>query len=126
MPVSTIASAVSRMRRSSTAQPNLFHVLKPMGGTGARTVSTAAAVVGAAAGGSFPAFPGPHAARTAAAKKTATAAGGILLMIVGVILALSLGTCPPDYKAAEYPSQQEGPVDTPGGGPYNEVLKGVW
>ncbi len=72
MPVSTMASAVSRMSFSSTSQPNLFQVLKPMGGTGARTAAGAAAAAGPAAG-SFAVFPDPQAARTDTAKRAAKA-----------------------------------------------------
>jgi hypothetical protein len=63
-----------------------------MGGTAARTgPGAAAAAAGVVASGSFPAFPGPQAMRTAAAITAAIAAAGIFPMIVLVVIALSLG-----------------------------------
>jgi hypothetical protein len=77
------------MSFSSTLQPNLFQVLNPMGGTGARTGAAASAAVGAA-GGSFVVLPGPHAVRMARARRAANAATRVILEILLVIMALSL------------------------------------
>src|SRR5665647_668238 len=108
MPVSTMTSAFWRMSVSSTSQPNLFQVLKPMGGTGARIGSGAAAGAVAAAAGSFPAVPGPQAAKIAATRMIAMAAGAIFLRIVVIVIGRSLRTGTPDYRTAGYSSQQEG------------------
>jgi hypothetical protein len=76
-----------------------------MGGTGARMGAAAVGAAGTAAPGSFRGFPGPQAANTAAAARIAAAAAGDLLRIALIVIALSLGACCPDYKAAARPSQ---------------------
>ncbi len=78
MPVSTMASAVWRIRALSTSQPNLFQVLKPMGGTGARSSAGAAAA--------FSVGPPLQAASKAMARTAANAPLGM----DAVLIALSL------------------------------------
>src|SRR5512138_1528400 len=93
MPVSTMASAVSRMSFSSTSQPNLFQVLKPMGGTGARRGPAAADGEdddGPGPAGSLAVFSGPQAARMARTRTRAMGTAGVFFRLIDGGIGLSL------------------------------------